>query len=181
MQGERGVDLTTGELLPPKTSDAVTFMQMAYASAGVKPEDVPVATHWPTLDREKAAQEWEKLRGWVDELRVRFEFLDHHVIPHCWWRHNGHVEALAALRDHELVSFAELAPATAPLDWLRGLRDTAAILRGWTSGLACGAVHQPPISQTPTFDQDAWRRHVEADLAARRPAMKKRPPASASS
>jgi hypothetical protein len=168
------VDISTGELLPPKTSDAVTFMRLAYASAGVKPEDIPAATHWPSLDREKAAQEWEQLRGWVDELRRRFEFLDHHVIPYCWWRHNGHVEALAALRDHERVSFAELAPATAPLDWLRGLRDTAAILRSWTADLACGTVHQPPISQSPTFDPDEWSRHVEADLAARRIAGKPR-------
>jgi hypothetical protein len=161
------VDVITGELLPPKASDAVTFMQLAYAAAGVKPEDIPAATHWPSLDRETAAQEWEKLRGWVDELRRRFEFLDHHVIPHCWWRHNGHVEALAALRDHERVSFADLAPATAPLDWLRGLRDTAAVLRSWTADLACGATHQPSISQSLTFDPDEWSRHVEADLASR--------------
>jgi hypothetical protein len=173
MNGQK-VDITTGELLPPKTSDAVTFMQLAYASAGVKPEDIPAATHWPSLDPEKAAQEWEQLRSWVDELRRRFESLDHHVIPHCWWRHNGHVEALTALRDHERVSFADLAPATAPLDWLRGLRDTAAVLRSWTADLACGAAHQPPIPQSPTFDQDEWSRHVEADLAARRLAGKRR-------
>jgi hypothetical protein len=170
MNGRRRVDVTTGEVLPPKTSDAVTFMQLAYATAGVKPEDIPVATHWPSLDRDKALKEWEQLRGWVEQLRRRFESLDHHVIPYCWWRHNGHVEALAALRDLERVSFAELAPASAPLDWLRALRDTAAILRSWTADLACGAVHQPPITQAPPFDHDEWHRHLEADLAARRPA-----------
>jgi hypothetical protein len=175
MNGPKGVDVATGELSPPKTSDAVTFMQLAYASAGVKPEDIPSATHWPTLDREKAAQEWEQLRGWVEQLRRRFEFLDHHVIPYCWWRHNGHVEALAALRDHERVSFAELAPATAPLDWLRALRDTSAMLRSWTADLACGAVHQPPISQSSAFDQEEWSRHVQTDLADRRQANKRRP------
>ena len=142
-------------------------MQMAYASAGVKPEDIPAATHWPSLDRKKAAQEWEQPRGWVEELRRRFEFLDHHVIPYCWWRHNGHVEALAALRDHERVSFTELAPATAPLDWLRALRDTAAVLRSWTADLACGSVHQEPTPHSPPFDQDEWHGHVDADLAAR--------------
>ena len=103
----------------------------------------------------------------MEELRRRFEFLDHHVIPYCWWRHNGHVEALAALRDHERVSFTELAPATAPLDWLRALRDTAAVLRSWTADLACGSVHQEPTPHSPPFDQDEWHGHVDADLAAR--------------
>jgi hypothetical protein len=175
MNGRKGVDVTTGEVLPPKTSDAITFMQLAYASAGVKPEDIPSATHWPSLDRETAAREWEQLGGWVEQLRRRFEFLDHHVIPYCWWRHNGHVEALAALRDYEGVSFAQLAPATAPLDWLRALRDTAAMLRSWTADLACGAVHQPPISQSAAFDQEEWSRHVQTDLAGRRHANKRRP------
>jgi hypothetical protein len=136
MNGRRSVDVTTGEVLPPKASDAVTFMQLAYASAGVKPEDIHAATRWPSLDREKAAPEWEELRGWVGRLRRSFEFLDHHVIPYCWWRHNGHVEALAALRDHERVSFAPLAPARAPLDWLRALRDTAAPVAQLDRGLA---------------------------------------------
>jgi hypothetical protein len=167
MNGRNGIDETTGELLPPKASDAVTFMQLAYASAGVKPEDIPAATHWPSLDRDKAAREWEELRGWVAHLRRRFESLDHHVIPYCWWRHNGHVEVLVALRDHERVSFAELAPATAPLDWLRALRDTAALLRSWTGDLPCGAVHQPPITQSAPFDREEWSRHVAADLADR--------------
>jgi hypothetical protein len=148
-------------------------MQLAYASAGVRPEDIPAATHWPSLHGEKAVQEWEQLRGWVEQLRHRFEFLDHHVIPYCWWRHNGHVEALAALRDHERVSFAELAPATAPMDWLRALRDTAVMLRSWTADLACGAVHQPPVTQPPECDQDEWQRHVEADVAARPQANKR--------
>jgi hypothetical protein len=142
-------------------------MQLAYASAGVKPEDIPAATHWPSLDRDKAAREWEELRGWVERLRSRFEFLVHHVIPYCWWRHNGHVEALAALRDHERVSFAQLAPATAPLDWLRALRDTAVMLRSWTADLPCGAVHQPPITQPP-FDREEWSRYVAADFVDRR-------------
>jgi hypothetical protein len=163
--------LTTGEVLPPKASDAVTFMQLAYASAGVKPEDIPAATHWPSLGREKVAREWEELRSWVEHLRGRFEFLDHHVIPYCWWRHNGHVEALAALRDHERVSFAALAPATAPMDWLRALRDTAALLRSWTADLSCGTVHQAPITQPPPFDRGEWSRHVEADLVDRRQAQ----------
>jgi hypothetical protein len=168
MSGRKGVDLSTGEVLPPKASDAVTFMQLAYATAGVKPEDIPAATHWPSLDREKAAREWEELRSWVEHLRRRFESLDHHVIPYCWWRHNGHVEALTALRDHERVSFAALAPATAPLDWLRALRDTAALLRSWTADLPCGTLHQPPITQPLPFDREEWSRHVEADLIDRR-------------
>ncbi len=105
--------------------------------------DIPTPTHWPH-SRQPTPSEWEELRAWVEELCGRFAHLDHHVIPRCWWRHNEHVEALAALRDHERSSFSDTAPATAPLDWFRALRDIAALLRAWTAEPGCGATHQPP-------------------------------------
>jgi len=51
------------------------------------------------------------------------------IIPAFWWRHNEHVEALVALRDHHHASFGDTAPATAPVDWFRALRDITVLLR----------------------------------------------------
>ena len=83
------------------------------------------------------------LRTWVERLMARFSHLDHHVIPRCWFLHNGHVEALAALRDQERVNYGETAPGTAGVDWHRAFRDVEARLREWTAQLACGATHEP--------------------------------------
>lgn len=132
--------------------------------------DIPLATHWPSVPAVDAEAEWNELRSWVEDLQGRFEHLDHHVIPPCWWRHNGHVEALCALRDHEAVSFSESAPASAPLDWLRALRDVTAVLRSWTGELACGATHQEPLARLRLTDTDGWEAHVATDTARRRQA-----------
>lgn len=92
------------------------------------------------------------------------------MIPRCWWRHNGHVEALAALRDHERISYSPTAPATAPMDWLRALRDTSALVGSWTADLACSATHQDPPARLRHNDQDAWETHVTGDVGRRRQA-----------
>lgn len=93
--------------------------------------DIATPTSWPRV-RADAAGEWQELAAWVERLCRRFAHLDYHVVPRCWWRHNDHVEALVALRDHERASFADTAPATAPVDWFRAMRDMAALLRAWT-------------------------------------------------
>ena len=149
---------------PRRVADAVGFMEEVYRQAGLTPDDIPSATHWPSISAQAARQEWESLRRWVDQLRQRFEFLDHHVIPDCWWLHNQHVEALVALRDHEKVSYAPLAPATSPMDWIRAVRDTAALLRSWTSYSSCGSAHQPRLLNEPSFDADEWEAHVHRDI-----------------
>jgi hypothetical protein len=130
-------------------------------------EDVPVATHWPDISAADAPEHWGDLRGWVERLQERFAHLDHHVIPRCWWRHNEHVEALSALRDHELVSFAETAPATAPVEWFRAMRDITALLRAWSGELSCGAEHKdaPAPPNTPT--EEEWDTFVQADVERR--------------
>jgi hypothetical protein len=67
------------------------------------------------------------LRPWVDQLIARFT-IEPRVIPACWERHNGTVEALLALRDYERGCYAHTAPPTAAVDWLRALRDIQQVL-----------------------------------------------------
>lgn len=129
--------------------------------------DVSAPTHWPAIPAADAADEWADLAAWVEALQGRFAHLDHHVIPRCWWRHNEHVEALAALRDHQRSSFASTAPATAPVDWLRALRDIAALLKAWTAEVGCGAVHQDPPAPLRSGDREEWERHVAGDVRRR--------------
>jgi hypothetical protein len=130
-------------------------------------EELPGATYWPEIPAVDAAAKWEELRAWVEKLQGRFSHLDHHVVPRCWWRHNEHVEALSALRDHECSSFAETAPATAPVDWFRALRDVTALLRAWTGELACGAVHQDSRDHTNPPVEEECERLVRADIELR--------------
>ena len=106
-----------------------------------------------------------ELRDWVERLQRRFDHLDHHFIPACWWRRNEHVEALVALRDHERVSFSEIAPATAPLDWFRALRDITTLLGAWTADQACDTIHQRPTARLRSQHRDGWDEHVAADIA----------------
>lgn len=130
--------------------------------------DVPAPTHWPSVPASDAAAEWEELTAWVEALQGRFAHLDHHVIPRCWWRHNEHVEALSALRDHERSSFSGTAPATAPLDWHRALRDVASLLKAWTAECGCGASHQDPPVPLRSPERSEWERHVQADVRHRK-------------
>lgn len=133
-------------------------------------DEVPAATHWPSIPAVDAEAEWNDLRAWVEQLLERFAQLDHHVVPACWWRHNEHVEALSALRDHETVSYSDTAPATGPMEWLRALRDVTALLRAWTSELSCGATHQPTPTRLRVAGDDGWDAFAAADLEQRRQA-----------
>lgn len=89
--------------------------------------------------------------------------LDHHVIPHCWFKHPGHVEALAALRDDERVNYAEVAPGTAAVDWHRALQLTEARLRDWTSQILCAPTHESRTRQSQPIDPTEWEQFVTED------------------
>ena len=149
----------------PSTFDPTTFDSRGFD--GGDPADVAAPTHWPSVPSADAAAEWDELRAWVEALQGRFAHLDHHVIPRCWWRHNDHVEALSALRDHERSSFAPTAPATASLDWFRALRDIAALLKTWTADLGCGATHTAPPTPLRAVDDGEWDRFVAGDVVRR--------------
>ena len=123
--------------------------------------------HWPNLSADEAAREWPALRFWVQRLMMRFPHLDHHVIPRCWFLHNGDVEALSALRDQERVNYGETAPGTAGVDWHRAFRDVEARLRDWTAQLACGATHEPRSRQAHPTTSGEWDVFVEEDVERR--------------
>jgi hypothetical protein len=123
--------------------------------------------HWPELSADDAARQWPALRCWVERLMTRFSHLDHHVIPRCWFLHNGHVEALSALRDQERVNYGETAPGTAGVDWHRAFRDVEARLREWTAQLACGATHEPRIRQGHPTTSGEWDAFIEEDVGLR--------------
>jgi hypothetical protein len=123
--------------------------------------------HWPNPSADEAAREWPALRSWVDRLMARFPHLDHHVIPRCWFLHNGHVEALAALRDQERVNYGKTAPGTAGVDWHRAFRDVEARLREWTAQLACGATREQRTRQGHPTIPDEWDAFIKKDIERR--------------
>ena len=126
-------------------------------------EGITGPTYWPELSGDEAADEWAVLRAWVEQLMVRFPHLDHHVIPRCWFLHSGHVEALAALRDHELVNYGDSAPGSAAVDWHRAFRDIEARLREWTGQLACGPTHETRSRPSHLIDPVVWEQFVSHD------------------
>ncbi|MHB8246462.1 MAG: hypothetical protein ACYDGN_14160 [Acidimicrobiales bacterium] len=130
--------------------------------------ETPSATHWPAIPAADAEAKWDELCEWVGQLQERFSHIDHHVIPRCWWRHNEHVEALLALWDHERASFGPMAPATAPVDWFRALRDISALLRAWTSEFSCSSMHQEePVSHLSVPTGEEWEGFVRDDVERR--------------
>ena len=145
-------------------------MKSAFASNGsAEPaeDEIPAATHWPSIPVADLAHEWSELRARVVELKVRFDSVDHHIVPDCWWRHNEHVEALAALRDHKRASFSDMAPATAPVDWLRAFRDVTSLLRSWRGLSGCGGSHRSLLAAYRPDDDDAFAERVRTDVEAR--------------
>jgi hypothetical protein len=84
-------------------------------------------THLPSRTARERDRAMTQLREWVPELVRRFA-IDTRVIPPCWERHNGMVEALQALRDHERASYAETAPLTAAVEWFAAFREVEARL-----------------------------------------------------
>jgi len=98
--------------------------------------DGPV--HWPSLTADERAARSQELADWVTDLVARFD-VEPRVIPACWQRHNGMVEALSALRDHERASYADTASPTAAVDWLRALREIELRLHELASRTQCTA------------------------------------------
>ena len=170
MDDEGGGDRRPAERPGFPVLDGVKGVFASNGSTEPAEDEIPAATHWPSIPVADLANEWNELRAWVVELKARFDSVDHHVVPDCWWRHNEHVEALAGLRDHERASFSDMAPATAPVDWFRAFRDITSLLRSWTGLSGCGGSHTSlPAAYRPD-DEDAFVEHVRTDVEARQQA-----------
>jgi hypothetical protein len=149
-------------------SDRVSALAKLYEAEGTFDlDEITSPLFWADLSSVEAGEEWASLRSWVEQLMARFPHLDHHVIPRCWFFHNGHVEALAALRDHERVNYGDSAPGTSAVDWHRAFRDIEARLREWTGQLACGATHESRSRQSHVVDSEEWDIFVTEDVGQR--------------
>ena len=106
------------------------------------------------------------LRIWVERLADRFS-LDVRVIPPCWEQHNGHVEALAALRDYERASYATDSDARSAVDWLRALREVRMLLMELAALTQCNAhQHRGPPSRRMQLPADPGTDHGGAASSA---------------
>lgn len=128
---------------------------------GLQPPVGPV--HLPSLDDTEHADAMRQLRDWVDHLIARFD-ITARVIPPCWDRHNGMVEALLALRDLERDCYNATAPASAGVDWFRGYREIETRLIELAALTNC-SVHEhrtPPRAwdRTQTQSDPAATRHT---------------------
>lgn len=89
------------------------------------------------------------LSPWVWTLVDRFA-IDARVVPPCWEQHNGLVEALSALRDHERGSYAADADPRSAVDWFRAFRDIEARLTELAALTQCSAQqHRSPAPRRP--------------------------------
>jgi hypothetical protein len=130
--------------------------------------ELPHPIFWPALTADEAEQEWDLLRRWVDQLRVRYANLTR--VPDCWWRHNDLVEVLAALRDFEGACFSATAPATAAVEWQRALRDMEIRMELWIKRFTCvvpGRGHDLTVEVEEAVPA-GWAEFVQRDIKARR-------------
>jgi hypothetical protein len=105
--------------------------------------------HVPSLTARERDAVLPDLCVWVDRLVDRFA-LDTRVLPPCWERHNGIVEALSALRDHERGSYAADADPRSGVDWLRALRDVRTLLTELAALTQCSVhQHREPARRRP--------------------------------
>jgi len=155
---------------PPEDDDdddARSPFDELMAAAG-PPFELPTPTCWWEIPLADLAAEWDELRAWVESLVRRYPHLDVHFIPPCWFRHPSHVEALVALRDHARVSFAEISPATAPVQFQVALSQIEARLRIFTDAAGCLSTHREPVNPLVPPSDDTWQEFVTADVNRRR-------------
>lgn len=121
---------------------------------------IPEVLFWPDVAPDELEAAWEDLRAWVAELLGRFQWIDHHVVPNCWWRHNELVEALSALRGHEQMAFLAGQPPTAATDWFRSMRDLLGMTRAWVAESGCAAGHVERAQRETTISPEVWAGHL---------------------
>jgi len=121
---------------------------------------IPEVLFWPDIPPDEIESAWEDLRAWVAELLGRFQWIDHHVVPNCWWRHNELVEVLSAIRGHAQIAFLAGQPPTAATDWFRSMRDLLGMARTWVAESGCAAGHVERAPRVTSIDPDDWAGHL---------------------
>jgi hypothetical protein len=147
---------------------ALTELTSRLSAGGGDFDEFEGPIYWPTREPEQAEFDWPSLREWVERLRARFPHMTARI-PDCWYRHNDLVEALLALRDHERVSYASTAPASAAVEWHRAFRDMEARWDGWIRRFTCtvpGKGH-PTLDLDPSRHDDEFDEFVKTDLTRR--------------
>ncbi len=119
--------------------------------------------HVPSLTDAEREIYLDELAGWTEALTRRFA-IDVRTIPPCWTRHNGMVEALSALRDHERACYDPTSAPTAAVDWVRALRDIHGFLSDLAAMTRCTAhEHRDPVAAVPANPQTPQPRHGDHD------------------
>jgi len=118
--------------------------------------------HWPSLTETEEVSALADLREWVEQLVDRFA-IEVRVIPPCWYRHNGMVEALSALRDHERISFSDHGSPAGAVDWFRAFRDIEARLMDIAARTQCSVQqHRDDVGRTWRTNEHDWSAHLAA-------------------
>ena len=156
----------TGEDLRAERTGALA--RMLSPEGPPDPSELAPPTYWPSLSREEAVEEWDYLRAWVEGLLARFGHLSPEVIPPCWYRHPGHVEALAALADFQRACYGHSALPVDAVRWHRAFRDIEDRLRAWTSAAGCTPSDGHKTAPTPPpVDKEDWDGFIAEDGATR--------------
>lgn len=133
--------------MDPAGADEPPWFHPLDATRGTRPAGGG-PMHVPSLTVAERAAAMDDLAVWVDRLIVRFA-IDARTLPACWARHNGMVEVLAALRDHERASYADDADPRSAVDWLRAYRETAQLLTEQAALTQCSVhEHRDPPPRT---------------------------------
>lgn len=118
---------------------------------------------WYTLPNATAAEEWERLRRWVEWVTVRYN-VPQTVIPVCWYQHSALVEELSALHTAHRAMFDRSDAGLGPIGWHE--RFAIALPRlAKAYGGGCNNGHQtskPRTWPTPGADWDAWTSQAHA-------------------
>jgi len=154
--------------VPPDFAEIKRQMAAAMVETMADAPEVPEVLHWPEIPPDDLEAEWDDLREWVAELLGRFAWIDHHVVPACWWRHGELVELLSALRGHEQVAFMPGQPPTTATDWFRAMRDLLGMARTWVAESGCAAGHVERAPRVTAVSPDDWAGHLES-VATPRP------------
>ena len=116
--------------------------------------------HWPSLTESELPQALADLREWVEQLVDRFA-IEIRVIPPCWYRHHGMVEALSALRDHERMSFSDHGSPTGAVDWLRAFREIELRLMDLAARTQCSVQeHRADAARLWRTNEHDWSVHL---------------------